>query len=162
MALSFLSRKKFHHLHARFISIMSQLVDTLPLVVSIFICFLLAALGLGCTGSSLPCGLASGCSVWGMLPSGHAGASPRSDFSFCEAQSLGAQDSVAGARGLSHCSSWALEHRADSGGAQASLPHSSWDRPGSGIELESPALAGGFFSTESHEGSSNFPHFTGE
>ena len=46
MALSFLSTKKFHHLHARFISIMSQLVDALLLVVSIFISLLLAALDL--------------------------------------------------------------------------------------------------------------------
>ena len=57
-----------------------------------------------------------------MLPSGHAGASPRSDFSFCEAQSLGAQDPVAGARGLRRCSSWAPEHRPGRGGAQSSWP----------------------------------------
>ena len=33
-------------------------------------------------------------------------------------------------------------------GTQAQLPRGMWDLPGSGIEPVSPALAGGFFTTE--------------
>ena len=50
--------------------------------------------------------------------------------------------------GLSRCGSWALEHRLDSCGTRAKLPPNMWDLTGSGIELMSPALAGGFFTTE--------------
>ena len=49
------------------------------------------------------------------------------------------------ARGLS---SWAPECGLTSCGAWAFLLCSVWDRPGSGMELLSPALAGGFFTTE--------------
>lgn len=38
-------------------------------------------------------------------------------------------------------------------GAQALLLHGTWEPPGPGIELTSPALAGGFFTTEPHQGS---------
>ena len=44
------------------------------------------------------------------------------------------------ALGLSGSGSWALEHRASSGGAQAYLFHDTRDPPGSGIEPESLAL----------------------
>ena len=47
------------------------------------------------------------------------------------------QASVLAACGLSSC------------GAHASLLHGTWDLPGPGIDPVSPALAGGFFTTES-------------
>ena len=56
--------------------------------------------------------------------------------------------SVAVAHGLNSCSSWVLERRPNSHGAQAALLHGMWDLPGPGIEPVSPALAGGFFTTE--------------
>ena len=62
---------------------------------------------------------------------------------------LGARATVVGARGLSSCAFWALKHRLNSCGALASLLHGMWDLPGSGIEPLSPAMAGGFFTTES-------------
>ena len=49
--------------------------------------------------------------------------------------------------GLSSCVSQALEHRLNSG-TWALLLHSTWDLPRPGIESMSPALAGGFLSTE--------------
>ena len=52
------------------------------------------------------------------------------------------------ARGLSGFGSWALELGLSSCGAQALLLRGMWDLPGSGIEPLSPALAGGFFTTE--------------
>lgn len=66
MALSFLSTKKFHHLHARFISVTSQLVDTLLPVVSVFICLLLAALGLRCPVGLPLAAVCGGCSLVAM------------------------------------------------------------------------------------------------
>ena len=42
--------------------------------------------------------------------------------------------------------SWDLEHRLNSRGTQLLL--GMWDLPGSGNEIESPALADGFFTTE--------------
>ena len=56
--------------------------------------------------------------------------------------------SVVAARGLGSRGPQALEHRLSSGGAQAQLPHSMWDAPGSGTEPVFPALAGGLFTTE--------------
>ena len=43
---------------------------------------------------------------------------------------------------------WALEPRLSGYGAWASLALRMWDLPGSGMEPTSPALAGGFFTTE--------------
>ena len=51
-------------------------------------------------------------------------------------------------RGLSSCSSQALEHRLSSCGPRASLLLGMWDPPWPGIEPVSPALAGKFFTTE--------------
>ena len=51
------------------------------------------------------------------------------------------------ARGLSSCSSWALERRLSSCGARAQLLRGMWDLPGPGLEPVSPALAGGFLTT---------------
>ena len=50
--------------------------------------------------------------------------------------------------GFSNYGSWALEHRLNSCGTGASLLLGMWDLPGSGIEPVSPALTGGFFTTE--------------
>ena len=77
-----------------------------------------------------------------------ARASHCSGFSCCGARALGAQASVAVAQGLSSCGSWALERRLSSCGTRASLLHGMWDLPGPGLEPMSPALAGGFLTTE--------------
>ena len=63
-------------------------------------------------------------------------ASHCSDFSCCGAWNLGARASVDAAHGLSSC------------GTRASLLPGMWDLPGPGIEPMSPALAGGFLTTE--------------
>ena len=55
---------------------------------------------------------------------------------------------VVAARGLCSCRSKALEHRLNSCAAWAQLLCIMWDLPRSGIEPMSPALAGGFFTTE--------------
>ena len=60
----------------------------------------------------------------------------------------GAWASVVAAHELSSCGSWALEHSLSSRGAQAQLLLSMWDLSRSGIKPRSPALAGGFFTTE--------------
>ena len=69
--------------------------------------------------------------------------------SCCGAQALGPQAPVAAAHGLSSCSSQGLKHRLSSCGPWAELLQGIWDLPGSGIEPASPALADGFFTTES-------------
>ena len=48
----------------------------------------------------------------------------------------------------SRCRAQALDHRPSSCGAQAWLLHSMQDLPGLGIKPMSPALAGGFFTTQ--------------
>ena len=50
--------------------------------------------------------------------------------------------------GFSGCGSRALEYRLSSCAAQDSLLCGMWDPPESGIELRSPALAGGLFTIE--------------
>ena len=50
--------------------------------------------------------------------------------------------------GLSSCISQTLGHRLRSCGARAQLPRGMRDLPGPGVEPVSPALAGGFFTTE--------------
>ena len=52
------------------------------------------------------------------------------------------------AHGLNSCNLQVLEHQLSSCGARAQLLRGMWDLPGSGIEPMSPALAGGFFTTE--------------
>ena len=49
--------------------------------------------------------------------------------------------------GFSSCGSQAIELRLSSCGARAYLLHGMWDLPGPGLELLSPALAGGFLTT---------------
>ena len=58
------------------------------------------------------------------------------------------QVSVVAAHVLCSCISQALEHRLNGYGSQASLLRGIWDLPGQGMEPMSPALAGGFFTTE--------------
>jgi len=53
-----------------------------------------------------------------------------------------------GHAGFRSCGSWASEQRVNSCGTWAQLLRSMWDSPGTGIESVSPALAGGFFTTE--------------
>ena len=55
-----------------------------------------------------------------------------------------------GSRRVGFCSfgSWALEPRFSSCGVPALLFCGMWDLPGSGTKPESPALAGGYFTTE--------------
>ena len=60
---------------------------------------------------------------------------------------------------LSSCSSWALEHRLNSGGTWAQLLNSMWDFPVSGIKPMSPALADGFFATKLPGKSQECYHF---
>ena len=50
--------------------------------------------------------------------------------------------------GFSSCNSQLLEHSLNSCGSWAQLPCSLWSLPGSGTEPVSPALPGGFFTTE--------------
>ena len=52
------------------------------------------------------------------------------------------------AHGLSSRGSWALKHRLNNCGTRAWLLHGMCDLPGPGIKPASPALAGGFFTTE--------------
>ena len=63
--------------------------------------------------------------------------------------SKGARASVVVGRGLSSCSSRALEHKPNGCDAQASFLHGMWDLPGPGIKPVSASLAGRFFTTES-------------
>ena len=87
--------------------------------------------GFGCAGSSLLCGLFSGCSEWGRL-------------SGCRAQALTAVASLAvdaGSEcvGFSSCITWAQQlrlpgSRAQCCGAQAWLLPGTWDLPWSGIK----------------------------
>ena len=50
--------------------------------------------------------------------------------------------------GFSRCGSRAVERRLSIGGARAQLLHGMWDLPGPGLKPVSPALAGGFLTTE--------------
>ena len=73
-------------------------------------------------------------------------ASQCSGFSCCSTRVLVTGASVVAAPGLGSCSLWALD-----GGLscveKAWLLHSMWSRPGSGLELMSPALSGEFLTT---------------
>ena len=74
--------------------------------------------------------------------------SPCRGFSCCRARAVAWAGSVVVARGLSSCGSWALEHGLNSCGAWIYLFLSTWDPPKPGNKPLSPALAGGFFTTE--------------
>ena len=83
----------------------------------------------------------------GATPCCGAQASHCGDLSHCRARALGMRASVVVACGLSSCGSWALEHRLSSCSAWAQLLRGVGDPPGPGLELVSPALAGGFPTT---------------
>ena len=61
------------------------------------------------------------------------------------------QASAAVARRLSSCGSWTLEPRLSGCAAHAYLLQDIWALPRSWIEPMSPAVAGGFFTTEPWE-----------
>ena len=88
------------------------------------------------------------CGERGLLSSRGAQASHCSGFSRCRARALGDWASVVVTHGLRSCSSQALEHGLSGYGAQAYLLRGTWDLSRPGIEPISPALAGGFFTTE--------------
>ena len=96
---------------------------------------------LGCSGSSLLCRPFSSCSKLELLSSCGTKASHCCGLSCCGARAPGQAGSVVAAWGVSSCSSQALEDSFSSSMGMCSLP-----RPG--IEPTSPALAGGFFTTE--------------
>ena len=95
----------------------------------------------GCTGSSLLCGVFSSCREQGLFSSCGTCNSHCSDFSCCRALALVHA-------GFRSCRSGTLEHRRKSCGTRAQLLCSTWDLSGSRIKPMSPALAGGFSTTE--------------
>ena len=101
--------------------------------------------GVGCAGSLLPHWLFSqraGVTLHCIVQAS------RSGLFCCGAQTRGRQTLVVAARGLNSYGSQALERRRNRYGQRAELLHSMWDPPGSGIQLEPPALVGGFLTTE--------------
>ena len=104
------------------------------LKIILFIYFILSVLGLHCCVWAFLY-----CREQGLVSSGGARASHCSAFYCCKAWAVGCT-------GFSSCSSRALEHRLNSCGSRDLLLRGTWHLPGSGIE--SPALAGGFFTTE--------------
>ena len=74
----------------------------------------LSNLFIGCAGCSLPHGLSSGCGEQGLLSRCGVQVAAVAEHGL-----EGAQPSVVAAERLSGCSSWALEHRLHSSGAQA-------------------------------------------
>ena len=69
-------------------------------------------------------------------------------FSCCGARLQSSQVLAVASHGLSSHSSWSRELRLRSRGTGIELLRGMWDLPGSGIKSMSPALAGGFFTTE--------------
>ena len=92
--------------------------------------------------------LFSSCGEQELLSSCGVQASYCGDFFCCRTQLQGAWVSIVVAHGLNSCSSQALEHKLNSWDSWTQLPCSMWDIPGLGIEPVSPALTGGFFTTE--------------
>ena len=84
-------------------------------------------------------GLFSSCGVWAFYCGG---------LSCWRAWVLGCKGLSSCGNGLSSCGSWTQEHRHKNCLAWTLLPRGMWDLPGSGIEIVSPALSGGFFTTE--------------
>ena len=91
--------------------------------------------------SSLLGRLFSSCGEWGLLSSCGVWASHSSDSSCCRAWALGCTGfRSCGRRGLSICSSWALEHRLCSCGPLALLLRGTRDLSRPGIEPMTPTL----------------------
>ena len=91
--------------------------------------------------SPLLCWLFSSCGEQGLLSRCTAQISHCRGFSYCGAQAIGHV-------GFSSWGSWTLQHKLNKDGAQDQLLCELWDLPRSGIESMSPALWGGFFTTE--------------
>ena len=108
---------------------MDRISDVLGFFVACFLVLLLAVLGLHCYAWTLST-VSGSYSLVVMLGL------------------LMAVASLSVERGLSTCGSQALEHRLSSCGAQAHLCCHLCDLPGPGVEPVSPALAGGFLTTE--------------
>ena len=89
----------------------------------------------------------SGCCDRGLLSRCGAGVSHCNGLFFGE-RALERGDSVAAARGPGSYGPQALRNRLISCGAQTQWLHGMWDLPRPGIKPMSPALAGGFFTTE--------------
>ena len=102
------------------------------IILSIYL--FLALLSLCCTWAFSSC-VKPGHSSCGVRAS-HCGG-----LSCCQARALGTPASGAGPCGLRSCSSWAQEHRLNSCGAQAQLPHGRQNLSGLAIKPLSPALA---------------------
>ena len=109
----------------------------------LFTYLFLAVLSLRCCAGPF-----SSCSEQGLLSSSNVQTSHRSSFSPCRARVLGTWASVLRAHVLSSLSAQALELRLSSCGTRVQLFLGMWDLPGSGLEPVSPALAGGFFTSE--------------
>ena len=108
-------------------------ISTSLLKIILFIYFVWA-------GTSLLLGLFSGCSEQKLL-------SGCSAWLLIVVPSLFTEQRLSGCR-LSSWGAWALQHRLNSCCAQAWLLCTTWDPPRSGNEPVSPALSGGFFTTE--------------
>ena len=104
----------------------------------IFFCFLLISLWL--PGSLLLCGLSSSWGKRGLLSGGGPRASRRGGFPCCGARALGHT-------GLSSCSSRALGHSSVAVVHRLSCFAARWIFLDQGLN-PSPALAGGFFTSE--------------
>ena len=86
-------------------------------------------------------GLVPSCAEWGLLSSCRVQASHCSGFSCCRTQALCCV-------GFCGCRSCSLEHRLSSCGSWALLSQGVWNFPRAATEPVSPALTGGFFTTE--------------
>ena len=93
-----------------------------------------------CVGSLLLCGLSSSCGKRGLLSGGGPRASRRGGFPCCGARALGHT-------GLSSCSSRALGHSSVAVVHRLSCFAARWIFLDQGLN-PSPALAGGFFTSE--------------
>ena len=99
----------------------------------------------GCAGSSLLCRFFCNSGKWGLLS--HFGAQTScSGFAVveCGLQSICASVVMKTQQSLD----FQTQFRLNTCGAWPQLPCSVWDVPGSGMEPMSPALPGGFFTTE--------------
>ena len=110
------------------------------LLFNIFIC--------GCTGSSLLGGLSSSCGEGGSCLVVVLGVLIVVASVISECRLLGMRASTVLAGGLSGSGSQVLEHRLSSRSTLDLLFLSMWDPLGPGIKPISPALAGGFFTTD--------------
>ena len=113
-------------------------------MMSFFFKWFIFVLSRHCCGQAFP-----GCGKWGGYSLVAVCGLLIAEASLVVAHGLqGARALVVVARGLHSCGSQALEHRLDSYGTQTLLLRGTWDFLRPGMEPMSPALAGGFFTTE--------------